>query len=176
MQSITIKRLTAADTDFLLPFARRMFFEAFSHNNSRQSMQQYAAKAFTVERFTEELKNSDSEFHLATLNDQPAGYLKLNFNEAQTEFRESQALEVERIYVDGNFQGKNIGGQLLIFAVETAQQRGLDYVWLGVWENNQGAIKFYQRHGFSIVSSHQFFLGDEEQTDLIMKRSLNTEA
>lgn len=172
MQPVTIKRLTVADASFLLPFARKMFFDAFLSLNSELSMQQYAAKAFTIEKLIEELNNPDAEFYLASLDGHPAGYLKLNFNQAQTEFREAQALEVERIYVDGSFQGKNIGGQLLSFAIDIAKQRQLSYMWLGVWEKNPGAIKFYQRHGFTITGSHNFFLGDEEQTDLVMQKDI----
>lgn len=135
-------------------------------------MDAYAAKAFTIEKLTAELSNPDSEFYFAVLDNKLAGYLKLNFNNAQTEFKEPNALEVERIYVDIAFQGNKIGEQLLNFAIETAKNKQLNYVWLGVWEHNLRAIKFYERNGFTVIGSHNFLLGDEEQTDLIMKCEL----
>ncbi len=116
-----------------------------------------------------ELTNPDSEFYFAMNEDDIAGYLKLNFNNAQTEFQDKNALEIERIYVSGEHHGKHIGRQMLDFAVDIAAKQ-FDYVWLGVWEHNHKAIGFYEHHGFEIFSSHEFLLGDDRQTDLLMKK------
>ncbi|WP_039790739.1 GNAT family acetyltransferase, partial [Paenibacillus riograndensis] len=39
---------------------------------------------------------------------------------------------------------------------------------LGVWEKNENAIAFYKKMGFVQTGSHSFYMGDEEQIDIIM--------
>jgi len=96
----------------------------------------------------------------------------LNYADAQTEFKDTNALEVERIYVSGEHHGKRIGKQLMDFALDIAHNKHFEYVWLGVWEHNEKAMGFYQRYGFEVFSSHPFLLGDDLQTDLLMKKVL----
>lgn len=151
-----------------------MFFTAFAYLNTPDDMAIYAAKSFTVEKLTEELSNPDSHFYFALLNNQIAGYIKLNTNTAQTEFQDPKALEIERIYVDAKFQNQQIGKQLLQFAIDKAIENNCQHIWLGVWDANDKAIRFYERHGFHVFSSHEFMLGNDKQTDLLMKKSLLT--
>lgn len=170
--TITLKKLTPADAELLLELSRKTFYDAFYHLNHPDDMEAYAQKAFTVEKLTEELNNTDSEFYLVMLGNETAGYLKLNYRSAQTEFHDPEALEIERIYVLSHYQGKNIGGQLLNFVLDKAKEHQLNYIWLGVWDQNHGAIRFYQRHRFEVFSSHDFMLGSDKQTDLLLKKIL----
>ena len=48
----------------------------------------------------------------------------------------------------------------------------MKYIWLGVWEENPRATRFYQKNGFVAFGKHIFKLGDDEQTDILMKRPL----
>ena len=97
----------------------------------------------------------------------------LNFGQAQTEFNDNKALEIERIYVLKEFYGKKVGQVLYDKAFDIAKQAGADYLWLGVWEENQRAINFYKKNGFVEFDKHIFKLGDDEQTDIIMKLKLD---
>jgi ribosomal protein S18 acetylase RimI-like enzyme len=169
---VTIKKVELAEAGSLLDFSKKTFYDFFAHLNDLSNIDAYSAAAFTLDKITSELSDPDSEFYFAILDGELAGYLKLNFGDAQTEFRDEKALEVERIYVSGEHHGKHIGRQLLNFAVETAINKQLDYVWLGVWEHNHKAIGFYRHHGFEVFSSHEFLLGDDRQTDLLMRKML----
>jgi ribosomal protein S18 acetylase RimI-like enzyme len=100
------------------------------------------------------------------------GYLKLNFGQAQTELQDEKALEIERIYLLKEFHGKNVGQLLYDKALQIARQKNVDYVWLGVWEENRRAINFYTKNGFVEFDKHIFKLGNEEQTDKMMKLNL----
>ncbi len=170
--SITLKKVELTDVQTLLNISREMFFTAFAHLNKPDDMAIYASKAFTIEKLSEEINNAGSHFYFALLNDQIAGYIKLNANTAQTEFQDPQALEIERIYVDARFQNQQIGKQLLQFAMGKAIANKFNYIWLGVWDANHNAIRFYQRHGFRVFSSHEFMLGNDRQTDLLLKKIL----
>jgi hypothetical protein len=135
-------------------------------------MEAYSSVAFTHQNMLDQLTNPNSYFYFAMLDDELAGYIKLNFGEAQTEFKDNNALEIERIYVSGEHHGKKIGKRLLNFAIETALDKNFHYVWLGVWEHNYKAIGFYQHNGFEAFSRHEFLLGYDRQTDLLMKKEL----
>jgi len=173
--TIELRKLSTGDVEQLLELSRRTFFDTFYHVNTPEDMEAYASKVFTIERLSDELNELDSEFYFALLGNQVAGYLKINFRTAQTELKDPQALEIERIYVLADHQGKNIGGQLMQFAINRAVDNNLTYVWLGVWDQNHKAIRFYQRHGFEVFSSHEFVLGSDKQTDLLLKKVLKGE-
>ena len=98
------------------------------------------------------------------------GYLKLNGGNSQTELKDERTLEIERIYVLSSWYGKQVGQLLYNKAIEVALELNADYIWLGVWEENQRAIRFYERNGFVAFDKHIFRLGDDEQTDIMMKR------
>ena len=169
---ITLQKVTTADVDHLLTISRDTFFYFFAPLNDANNMEAYAAKAFTTERTRAEIENPASQFYFALFNGIIAGYLKLNFGEAQSEFKDPDALEVERIYVSNEFHGKKIGQYLLNFAIQTAIDHHFKYVWLGVWEHNNKAIGFYEHHGFKVFGSHEFLLGNDLQNDLLMKKEL----
>jgi ribosomal protein S18 acetylase RimI-like enzyme len=167
---IRIQKVTLAEAEQLLAFSKKTFHHFFAPLNEPANIEAYSAMAFTMEKMRSELINSDSEFYFAMVGDTIAGYLKLNFGNTQTEFQDGNAVEVERIYVSEEHHGSHIGRQLLNFAVEKAKSKQLSYVWLGVWEHNYKAIGFYEHHGFDIFGSHEFLLGNDLQTDLLMKR------
>jgi ribosomal protein S18 acetylase RimI-like enzyme len=91
---------------------------------------------------------------------------------SQTELNDNSALEIERIYVTQAYQGKKVGQQLYEKAIQVAKEKGVEYIWLGVWEENHKAIQFYTKNGFTAFDKHIFTLGDEEQTDIMMKLSI----
>ncbi len=129
----------------------------------------YMNRAFTFEKLFSELLNPFTEFYFLKINKDIVGYLKVNTHQAQSDLNDELSLEIERIYVDSPFQGSGYGAVLIEQAKERCKELKLSYIWLGVWEKNIDAIRFYQRHNFEIFSSHPFVFGDEVQTDLLMK-------
>jgi ribosomal protein S18 acetylase RimI-like enzyme len=101
------------------------------------------------------------------------GYLKLNVGASQTEVKDNDAIEIERIYVLKSFQGKRVGQLLFDKAIQIAKEQNAEFVWLGVWEENKKAIQFYTKNGFVEFDQHVFVLGDEAQTDIMMKLELS---
>jgi|OpeIllAssembly_1097287.scaffolds.fasta_scaffold01140_3 ribosomal protein S18 acetylase RimI-like enzyme len=174
MNTIEIIRATETDIALLINIGIQTFFEKFTENNSEENMQKYAAEAYSFEKIASEVNNPNSQFYLANLNNQTVGYLKINFGDAQTELQDPKALELERIYVLNEFQGRKIGQLLYEKTLELAKQANINYVWLGVWEENTSAIKFYEKNGLKAFSKHVFMLGDDPQTDIMMKIELNS--
>jgi ribosomal protein S18 acetylase RimI-like enzyme len=135
-------------------------------------MKKYLKEGFSVKKLTTELNDKNAEIYFATIDDNVIGYLKLNFGQSQTELRDEGAVEIERIYVLKEYHGKKVGQLLFEKVIEIAKQKNADYVWLGVWEENPRAINFYKKNGFVEFDKHVFKLGDDEQTDIMMKLEL----
>ena len=173
MQEIILKQVGIEDVAPLQKIAEETFFETFAPHNTTDNMEQYMTTGFTTEKLTAELQNQNSEFYFAVLQDEVVGYLKVNFGNAQTELQDSDSLEIERIYVSKDFHGKKVGQILYDKALEIADEKALKYVWLGVWEENSRAIQFYKKNGFVEFGRHIFRFGNEDQTDLMMKKMLS---
>ncbi|PKQ63269.1 GNAT family N-acetyltransferase [Labilibaculum manganireducens] len=164
-----IKKVTIENISQLQKIGRDTFEETFSSVNSEENMKEYLDKGFSVEKLKAELSNENSEFYFAILKDRVIGYLKINFGQSQTEIKDEDTLEIERIYVLEEFHGKKIGQILYEKAIELAKEKKVHYVWLGVWEQNPRAIRFYEKNGFMQFDKHIFKLGNDEQTDIMMK-------
>ncbi|EEM95535.1 Protease synthase and sporulation negative regulatory protein PAI 1 [Bacillus thuringiensis IBL 200] len=135
-------------------------------------MNHYLEKAFNLKQLEKELSNISSQFFFVYFNDEIAGYLKINIDDAQSEEMGNESLEVERIYIKSSFQKHGLGKYLLNNAIEIAIEHNKKNIWLGVWEKNENAIAFYKKLGFVQAGSHSFYMGDDEQVDLIMIKTL----
>jgi diamine N-acetyltransferase len=169
MGNIEIRKASIADIVQLQIIGRQTFYETFAERNTEENMRNYLDKGFSIDKLTVELKNTKSEFYFAKLENKVIGYLKINSGDAQTELQDKNALEIERIYVLKEYQGKKIGQLLYEKALQIAVRAKADYLWLGVWVENQKAINFYRKNGFTEFDRHIFKLGSEKQTDIMMK-------
>lgn len=145
--------------------------ETFQHHNTPENMKAYLEKAFNTKQLEKELTNTSSQFFFIYSDEEIAGYLKLNTNDAQTEIMGNNSLEIERIYIRKRYHKQGLGKYLLQKAIEIAKQRNNEKIWLGVWEENENAIAFYSKMGFVETGSHSFFMGDDEQKDIIMTKT-----
>ena len=169
MDAIEIKKVTVTEIEQLQKIGTQTFLETFAEMNSEENMKQYLEDKFSINKLTSELSNPNSEFYFAILNKEPLGYLKVNFAKAQTELKDENGLEIERIYVLKEFHGAKIGQLLYNQALQIAKIHNLNYLWLGVWEENHRALNFDKKNGFIEFDKHLFKLGNDEQTDLLMK-------
>lgn len=169
---IEIKKITLNDLTALKALSIKTFTDTFAKDNTPEDLKEYLNQAYTEEKLISELQNKQSEFYFIYSDDRLAGYLKLNVNDAQTEIIEEGALEIERIYIDSDFKRLGLGKMLYNKATERAKELNKTAIWLGVWEKNFSAMKFYHKMGFTQVGEHSFYMGEDEQTDLIMKKEL----
>ncbi|MCX7773774.1 MAG: GNAT family N-acetyltransferase [Clostridia bacterium] len=169
---IRIKACTLEDLETLQDLSWRTFYDTFRPMNTEEDMKAYLENALGRDALHKELQNPSSAFFFLYADDELAGYIKLNEHPAQTDLHDPNALEIERIYVDKAFQGKGLGRNLINKAIEIANQKGLHYLWLGVWEKNEKAIAFYKSRGFYKIGQHDFLLGSDLQTDHIMRKDL----
>lgn len=169
--TVTIKKCSREDLQILQTISIETFSDTFKDQNSPENMKAYLDKAFNAKQLEKELSNISSEFYFIFVNEEIAGYLKVNMNDAQSEKMGDESLEIERIYIRNKFQGKGLGKNLFDKAMEIAIKQNKRMIWLGVWKKNAKAIAFYKKLGFVQKGAHSFYMGDEEQTDFIMTKT-----
>ncbi len=164
---------TVNDVEKLNYICRLTFTETFEDTNTPENLNQYLDEAYSIPVLTAELLNPDSVTYLASDdNDNILGYMKLNKDSAQTEAGFDGSLEIQRIYIAKHAKGKGIGSELMKLAHKMAVEWNCSWIWLGVWEHNEAAKKFYSNKGFQKFSSHTFCVGDDPQTDLLLKKDI----
>lgn len=169
---INIKKCTLEDSRKLQEISYETFKDTFKDQNSPENMDAYLERAFNLKQLEKELSNISSQFFFVYFNNEVAGYLKVNTNDAQSEEMGDESLEIERIYIKNKFQKHGFGKYLLNKAMEIAMERNKKKIWLGVWEKNENALAFYKKLGFVQTGAHSFYMGDEEQMDFIMTKTL----
>ncbi len=156
---------TARDLKTLQQIATESFTATFVPVNPPASVQRYVGDHYQLPQLEEELLAPSSATFFLEANGQPIGYLKLNWGPTQTEQNFPAALEIQRIYLLPRFWGRHLGERLMNYALNYARAHRFKQVWLGVWQKNRRAQRFYARFGFKPAATHQFIMGDHPQTD-----------
>ena len=167
-----IRKVEIADVEVLAKIAKQTFRETFAHDNTEEQLQEYFEEAYNLRVLSTELENPDSETYFIMHEEEIAGFLKVNWGNAQTERELENAFEIQRLYVLQTYQGFGLGKQLFEFALEHAEKNGFSWAWLGVWERNFKAQDFYYRFGFERFSEHQYVTGDTVDTDWLLRKKL----
>ncbi|HWK22337.1 MAG TPA: GNAT family N-acetyltransferase [Ureibacillus sp.] len=166
------KKCTLEDLNELQAIGKKTFYETFKDQNTAENMQNYLDKAFDLKKLKKELSNANSQFFFAFVHNEVAGYLKLNTEDAQSEAMGNDALEIERIYIKSDYQKMGLGKYLLTKAIEISLAQNKSNIWLGVWEKNDNAVAFYKKMGFVQAGKHSFYMGNEEQIDYLMTKTI----
>ncbi|HRI21763.1 MAG TPA: GNAT family N-acetyltransferase [Panacibacter sp.] len=171
--NFVIRKILPADVAILRQISIDSFVETYAIYNTEEDMQLHIESHFNREQLLNEIENAQNYFFVAMFADEPAGYIKLRTSENPAELVGFKHIELERIYALKRFQGMGLGKRLIQQGMDTGIQNGYEILWLGVWKQNEKAIQFYTRQGFTIFGEHAFILGADQQTDWLMKKALN---
>jgi diamine N-acetyltransferase len=172
-ESITIRVASLDDVEAIVSLGIRTFRDTFDEVNTPENMMRYLNETFTLKRIGEEILEPDSAFFLAEQESTIIGYARVRYADKPDGVGEGKAIEIERLYADKKFLGKRVGYLLMSECLQFARDNNCKWVWLGVWENNERAIAFYKRWGFERFGEHVFMLGNDAQTDWLMKKHLS---
>lgn len=174
MFAIEIRRATIEDAEMLRDLCHQTFWDAFHEHpkNSPADMADYMAKAFSLEQIKIELADKQAVFLIAEIEGEPAGYAKLIIESREEPVKATKPIELSRLYSHQKFLGKGVGAKLMEESFALAESLTCDAMWLGVWEFNPRAQKFYEKYEFRVIGQHIFQLGKDAQTDLIMIKNL----
>lgn len=174
MNSVSIREATADDARLLTDLSYTTFWDAFAHHpkNAPDDLAHYMRQAFSIGQIAAELAEPDSTFLIAEIEGKPAGYAKLIVGSLEDGITADRPIELSRLYSHQEYLGKGVGQNLMDACFEFAVSLDHDVMWLGVWEFNPRAQRFYEKNGFRQVGRHIFQLGSDPQTDLLMQKEL----
>ena len=163
-----IRAGTVQDAAALAAFAARTFAETFAADNSVADMQAHVSRAYGVAQQTAELTSPSVITLIAEADGRLVGYAQLRRGPAPPCVQPEETVELHLFYVDAPAHGTGVAQGLMAAVRDAAGAAGAGHVWLGVWERNARAIRFYAKCGFVDVGSHDFVLGTDRQTDRVM--------
>jgi diamine N-acetyltransferase len=169
----SIRRANSGDANAIAGLSARTFISAYHGMLHEEALQEFVLSAFSLEKIREELDFSGSQFLLAYEGEKPIGYAFLRVAGPPAGLMGSEPVELARIYLEEDVTGRGYGTILMDACLDLARQAGHDILWLGVWEQNERAIRFYEKMGFVRVGTLPFMFGDDLHTDLVMIRSLS---
>jgi diamine N-acetyltransferase len=172
LSSINIRVANAADAEMIADLSYRTFCDAFASFNTKENMDKFIRNDFNRKKLIAQVSEAGNIFLLAYQHDELTGYVRLLESHNPPELGQIDAIEISRIYVENKITSKGIGSLLMQKCIDVAREKNKKMIWLGVWEHNTRAIAFYKKFGFEIFSDHIFMLGDDAQTDILMKKIL----
>ncbi|MFN7118992.1 MAG: GNAT family N-acetyltransferase [Saprospiraceae bacterium] len=166
------RKATSTDLESLTQLCIITFTQTYGAQNTPENLQLYLENAFNPAQMTAELQSDTEAYFFIAEAQEPIAYIKLNYNCYPPDVNDGNWIEIQRIYVLEKYQGKGLGKVLLQIAETEARQANASHIWLGVWEQNPKAIAFYQKNGFTIIGKHDFWVGNDRQTDFVMQKQI----
>ena len=171
---IIIRRANADDARLISTLATVTFFEAYFEQDDPPDLANYLAETFSEDVIASELADPDTYFFIVHRGGPAVGYAKLRDKDPHSSVPSPNAIELQRIYLVERVWRTGIGEQLLSHCIEFARSKGKNVLWLGVWEENPRAIRFYRKHGFTRVGTLEFPYGSTVGINAVMQLELNT--
>lgn len=171
---ILVHQANLSDATQLADLAYTTFWDAFHDHpkNAPDDLAAYMEKAFSLEQTKAELADERNIFLIAEIDGETAGYAKLIVGAIEDGIGAERPIALNRLYSHQKFLGQGVGQALMDDCLDRARDLGHDVMWLGVWEYNPRAQRFYEKNGFRIVGKHVFQLGSDPQIDLLMQKEL----
>ena len=169
---IIIQRATSAHAESIAVLSRETFYDTFAAFNSKEDMDKFMNDSFSMQALINEIDVPGNIFLAAFMNEELVGYAKLAESKNPPELGDMNTIEIGRIYAAQKTIGHGVGKALMQQCIQLAAEKNKQIIWLGVWEHNQRAISFYHKFGFEKFGEHDFVLGNDVQTDWLMKRTI----
>ena len=169
---IEIREARADDAQLISVLATATFYEAYFEQDESLNLANYIREAFDLDVIQTDLKNPDATFYIIYLDTKACGFAKLLKNSTADGVASKNTIELKRIYILERVLGKGVGGILLNHCLETSRQQGFETLWLGVWDENLKAQRFYDKHGFKPVGSISMPYGAVVGTNFVMEKKL----
>ena len=166
---ISIRIALASDAVELRAVCEKSFYDTFVNTCKESDMDTYLRKKFSLRLIEQEL--AEGFFYLLIYQSKILGYAKLGENTIP-ELSGKKAIEIERFYFLKEYTGKGLGNELMKVCLEYAEKKSAELVFLGVWEHNYNAQKFYKKYGFEYVGKHPFPIETTPQMDWWLSKSL----
>jgi MFS family permease len=169
-----VRPATVADAAAIAELGERTFRDTFADSHDAERMEVYVAEAFAAETIAAEIADPAVTYLLAyptaASSGPPLGYAKLEVGEPPACVAGPTPIELARLYVERELHGSGLAAALMDACLDEARRRGRATLWLGVWDRNPRARRFYEKRGMRTVGSKPFLFAGEAMEDLVMAR------
>ena len=170
-RDLMFRRATISDASTIAQIGADTFKAAFGPDNTLENMDEYLSANFNTETIQSQLTDPSSIFLMGFDGGKLIGYAMLNEGTPPVSVPGSNPVELVRFYVVEEVIGLGYGSELMRACLDETRKLSYTTIWLGVWEKNERAIRFYEKWGFGKVGKKQFILGQDVQYDFIMERT-----
>jgi diamine N-acetyltransferase len=170
--SVIVQYAAPADAEKIAVLSRQTFYDTFATFNTKEDMDKFMNESFSMEALINEVTQPLNIFLVAFMKEELVGYAKLTLSKNPPELGTTKAIEIGRLYAAQKTIGHGVGKALMQQCLQVAAEKGKEIIWLGVWEHNRRAIDFYTKFGYEKFGEHDFVLGNDVQTDWLMKKAL----
>ena len=170
--NIKIRQATASDAKLISVLGAVSFYEAYFEQDDAHGLADYIHESFELEKIRAEIEDQTVTFFIIFADEKAVGYAKMR-EDSKVECIESlNSIEMQRIYTIERVYGKGVGENLLKHCLETARKKGFETLWLGVWEENIRAQRFYAKYGFRRVGEITFPYGETVGINFVLEKVL----
>jgi len=163
-----IRKAEPDDAVIVSALASATFYEAYVDSDDPRDLAEYVTSNFPLEKCLEEIEDPLNTFLFAAVGGKIVGYAKVRRSSPPDPLSETNAAEVHRLYLFKRFTGRGIGRKLLEACIDLAAEEGFDGIWLGVWDENRQAKRFYEKAGFQKVGEMDFLYGRQSFVNDVM--------
>jgi ribosomal protein S18 acetylase RimI-like enzyme len=156
---------TPSDLSLLVTIGRRTFFDTFVGTCTDADMELFLDTSYAPQKVQAELEDPNSHFLILEDETGPIGYSRLLGIS-------TESVELVRFYMEQRAIGTGAAHHLMQDTLDLARQLQYQHIFLGVWENNFRAQKFYEKWGFLKSGEKVFMVGEDPQTDWQYERTL----
>ena len=160
---IVVRRAVPSDAAALAELGVRTFVDTFAAHNRAEDIEAYLTRTYGETLQRREIEDPEIVTLLVCDGDALIAFAQLRGSES-----EHGDVELARFYVDREQHGRGVAQTLMNAVIDAARELGGASLWLGVWEHNARAIRFYKKCGFRDSGSQPFLLGNDLQTDRVM--------
>lgn len=169
---IKIRKATADEVPAIRELAIEVYTDTFADSNTPEDLQLFLRDAYSLEKFKAEFNEPESVLYIALDDLKIVGFLRLRRNDEVNDKLGTNHIELHRLYVHRDYQGGPAARKLMEESIAYATKKKFEWIWLGVWEHNARAQKFYSKWDFERFSEHVFQMGNDPQTDWLLRRKL----
>lgn len=137
---------------------------------SKREMEGYFDKEYSYEAIIKSLNDPGESWYLIS-EDKPIGFAKVIWESGIPGIDKSGVL-LSKLYLNDAATGKGYGKQIVEVIMQYSKDRGYQYFWLEVLEQNERACRFYENQGLVYISNSTFIAGSREITLKVMGKAL----
>jgi diamine N-acetyltransferase len=165
--SMRFREAIVEDASSLAAFSTRAFRDTYRDIDDPADITSYVSEHFTTDAMSAVIGDPGSTMLLAEVGTQLIGYAQLKLGEPPACVSGLAPIELARLYLGSEFIGQGYGSALMHAAQAKARSLGGQTLWLGVYDRNVRAVRFYERFGFTNVGGKEFVFGGHVYIDPI---------